>query len=77
LGRHATKNVLDVSTSQARDYMRRVDFYPTANQMEQVMDTGYVIVRFEGAALGVGLYLDEVGRVRSMFPKVLANAARS
>lgn len=72
LGKHASKNVIDVTGDQAANYLAREDFRLTPDQAIDITDTGYVLVRLRAVTLGVALcYIDE-RRVLSMYPKVLS-----
>lgn len=74
LGSAATRNTVDVNAAQAAAYMGRREFRLSENQDAAITDTGYVLIRRNGATLGVALcYLDEQ-RVLSMYPKVLSRA---
>ncbi len=74
LGSRAVRNVVEATERQARRYLARDEFILTPDQLADITDTGYVLVRHRGISLGVALcYLDE-HRVLSMYPKVLSRA---
>jgi NOL1/NOP2/fmu family ribosome biogenesis protein len=74
LGVSATKNVVEATSDQAGRYLARKEFLLDPEQLDDIMETGYVIVRLRGVSLGVGLcYVDE-RRVLSMYPKLLSRA---
>jgi len=76
VGGEATRNVVDVDTAQANAYLRRAIFHPSEEQLERCAPKGYVVVRHEGIALGLGMRRpgeeDAPDRVESLFPKALA-----
>jgi len=63
-GRLATKNVVAVGEEDAQKYLAGEDF--EAGEVEGV-ETGYVIVQYGGAVLGIGFYKE--GKVENMLPK--------
>ena len=63
-GPHATRNVVDLDDAQADAFVRRGIFAFDAGDRA---DDGFVIVRYHGAPLGCGLYLD--GRISSQLSK--------
>lgn len=74
LGSRAARNVVEATERQARRYLARNEFILKPDQLADITDTGYVLVRHRGISLGVALcYLDE-HRVLSMYPKVLSRA---
>ena len=63
-GRHATKNVVPLDLEAAERYLRGHDL--NVGEVEQV-ETGQVIVLYDGHVLGSGMYRD--GRVKNQIPK--------
>lgn len=72
IGRHASRNVVDMSVEQTEAYVSREDFVATSDQANGIESTGYVLVAHRGVLLGVGIFFEDDRRVASMFPKVLA-----
>lgn len=72
-GSQATRNTVDVDRRQLAEYVLRREIRLRADQLARCTGTGYVLVRFEGAAMGVGLCrIDADGReatLESFFPK--------
>lgn len=68
LGRMATRNVMDVRADQRARYVGRRTFEADSEQREK-LDGGWVIVRYEGFPLGLGLFRKDSGMVESFFPK--------
>ncbi|MFP4310060.1 MAG: SAM-dependent methyltransferase [Desulfococcaceae bacterium] len=68
LGRDATRNVLDMEKEQRDLYLGRQTFQATEEQAK-VLDGGWVIVRYGGYPLGLGLFRKDTGLVESSFPK--------
>lgn len=66
LGSHVTRNIIDASKEQAIAYARGGDFPLGKGKPEGVSD-GYVLVRYDGAALGCGLL--QGGTIKNMLPK--------
>lgn len=66
LGGHVTKNILDASREQAITYARGSDFQ-VGKALPEGVTKGYVLVRYDGAALGCGLL--QGGIVKNMLPK--------
>ncbi|MEM1348360.1 MAG: hypothetical protein AAGI01_07400, partial [Myxococcota bacterium] len=56
-------------------YLRRTSFRPEPSQLERCAPKGYVVVRHEGFALGLGMRRPGAGEgldtVESLFPKAL------
>ena len=68
-GQSATRNVLDLEPAQAADFLGRRDVVVTAVQTQQAIQSGYVLLRYRGYVLGVGLYRQTEGTIESHFPK--------
>jgi len=69
-GRMAGRNVVDVSESQLQNYLARRSFAIEKNQVHACDgSSGYVLVRFKNAVMGVGYYDTSEGAVASLFPK--------
>jgi NOL1/NOP2/fmu family ribosome biogenesis protein len=76
LGPMATRNAIDVERDQLDAFIQRRTLWPSQAQLEQCTGPGYVIVRHEQFALGIGLLRfprpdaeDVRPFVESMFPK--------
>jgi NOL1/NOP2/sun family putative RNA methylase len=71
LGHAATKNYVDVDDEQFNAYISRRDFTVPAEQSRRCTGVGYVLVRYRGFVLGVGVFYprENGGVVESMFPK--------
>jgi NOL1/NOP2/sun family putative RNA methylase len=69
-GRTADRNVVDASQSQLQNYLARKTFTLKKDQSKACDgSSGYVLVRFENAVMGVGYYDKSEGAVASLFPK--------
>jgi NOL1/NOP2/fmu family ribosome biogenesis protein len=71
LGRNATRNVLDMEKEQRDIYLARRTFAAKEEQIP-ALDGGWVIVRYGGYPLGLGLFRKDTGLVESFFPKHMA-----
>jgi NOL1/NOP2/sun family putative RNA methylase len=71
-GRYASRHVIDASRSQLQAFLARKPFSLKKGQADACDSTGYVLVRFDGAVLGVGFYQKADGAVASLFPKSMA-----
>ena len=72
LGRHATRNIIDLDADQTWAYLRRQPVTVSVQQRLNCPDMGYVLLRHRGFVLGVGLFYpqpDDSGAVESMYPK--------
>ncbi len=71
LGPHATRNFINVTRSQLDAYLRRQVMTISATQTRHCTRAGYVLVKYEGYVLGVGMYQPNEfgGVVASLFPK--------
>jgi len=67
-GRRATRNVIDVNPAQREAYLSRRVFDVDAQQTGSC-DNGFVLVRYDGAVLGVGFYNRTKSTVESQYPK--------
>ena len=75
-GKMASRNVIDASQSQLQDYLARKPFALTKAQTNACDGTsGYILVRFKNAVLGVGYYDKNEGVVASLFPKSRARGS--
>jgi NOL1/NOP2/sun family putative RNA methylase len=74
-GEMAERNVIDVSPSQLRNYLARRSFDLKKDQANACDgSSGYVMVRFQNAVMGVGYYDKSEGAVASLFPKSRARS---
>jgi NOL1/NOP2/fmu family ribosome biogenesis protein len=60
-GRYATRNVLDLDSQQAHRFVQGEEL-----QLEAAVESGFVVVRHDGFAVGVGLY--KPGVLKSQVP---------
>ena len=74
-GRLATRHVVDLDAAQAQTYLARQDFGLLAQQAATCDGTGYVLVRYQGMPLGIGVYRVRQGFLESLFPKGWARIA--
>ncbi|PID85291.1 MAG: RNA methyltransferase [Chloroflexi bacterium] len=68
-GRFARDNVIDLQPEQVQAFMARQDFHVDAAQVVDVSGTGYVILRYRGYVVGLGVYRQHLGLVESLYPK--------
>lgn len=72
-GAKATKNYIELTPPQVRAYTCRQDVPVPAEQARRCTGPGYVLMRYKGFTLGVGVYYPHQtgggGKVKSMFPK--------
>ena len=68
-GRKAGRNVIDASASQLQAYLTRKPFTLKKDQAQACDGSGYVLIRYHNAVLGVGFYDQNQGVVASLFPK--------
>ncbi len=66
MGRHVTKNFLELSREQALEYAKGSDVRLDAGQKAGAND-GYVLVRYGSVPLGCGLL--QQGTIKNMLPK--------
>jgi len=71
-GGGAGKNIVDVDRSQLDAYLARETVLLTDVQAGDCEGTGYVLIRYDGVMMGVGLFNASSRTVASMFPKSLA-----
>lgn len=74
-GAWAEQNVIDLEPEQVGAFMNREDFGITAVQSTRTTGTGYVILRYHGFPLGVGVHRPAQGIVESLYPKGWARKA--
>lgn len=74
LGSHATQNWIELAPEQARAYFLRQTFPVAPSQTGACTDTGYVVVRYRGFPLGLGVFHTLSGQVESHFPKAWVRA---
>ena len=75
-GHLAEKHVIELEPEQMKAYLCRKTFSISDGQAASCDSDGYVILRYEGIALGVGFYNHSLSQVASLFPKKLALGAR-
>ncbi|MCA9917886.1 MAG: class I SAM-dependent methyltransferase [Anaerolineales bacterium] len=74
LGQHATRNVIALTSEQAKAYLQRQTVTPTPAQTMSLTETGFVIVTYRGYPLGQGVFHTKSGQLESHFPKAWARA---
>jgi 16S rRNA C967 or C1407 C5-methylase (RsmB/RsmF family) len=69
-GHHARRNLVDLTSDQAADFLQRLPIRPDEAQRMQCTGPGYVLMRWAGAMLGVGLLKEgrEGPRIASLYP---------
>ncbi|MCA9961480.1 MAG: NOL1/NOP2/sun family putative RNA methylase [Anaerolineales bacterium] len=68
-GHLATRNTIDLEPEQVANYVARHDFKISATQASHCTGTGYIILRYQGFTMGVGVYRAHAGLVESLYPK--------
>jgi NOL1/NOP2/fmu family ribosome biogenesis protein len=68
-GKAATRNIIDLEPEQVQAFMNREDFGITAVQSTHSTGTGYIILRYHGFPLGIGVHRPAQGIVESLYPK--------
>jgi NOL1/NOP2/sun family putative RNA methylase len=68
-GHRANRNVIDISPGQLPAFLSRQTFSLEKDQARACDGSGYVLIRFHNAVLGVGFYEKYQGRVASLLPK--------
>ena len=71
-GRNTDRNVIDASSRQLQAYLARKPFTLNKDQDQACEGSGYVLMRYHNAVLGVGFYDQNQGVVASLFPKSMA-----
>ncbi|MDX1709235.1 MAG: hypothetical protein R3274_11580, partial [Desulfobacterales bacterium] len=71
-GSGAVRNVIDLSPGQLKAYLARRVLPLAKDQTQACEGSGYVLVRYHKAVLGVGFYNRQQGAVASLFPKRMA-----
>jgi NOL1/NOP2/sun family putative RNA methylase len=71
-GRKAGRNVIDASSSQLQAYLARKPFTLRQDQAQASDGSGYVLMRYHNAVVGVGFYDQNQDVVASLFPKSMA-----
>jgi NOL1/NOP2/sun family putative RNA methylase len=68
-GGNARRNRIDVNSDQLRAYLSRKPFDLRKDQARACDSSGYVLVCYQDAAVGVGFYSQNQSVVASLFPK--------
>ena len=68
-GHKAGRNLIDLSPDQLEAYLSRQTFDLKKDQEQACDSSGYVLVRFQNAILGVGFYDEYQGIIASLLPK--------
>lgn len=74
LGQHATRNVIELTSAQAKTYLQRQIVTPTPAQTVSLTETGFVIMNYRGYPLGQGVFHTKSGQIESHFPKAWSRA---
>ncbi|MCA9900769.1 MAG: class I SAM-dependent methyltransferase [Ardenticatenaceae bacterium] len=74
LGQHATRNVIELTSPQAKTYLQRQIVTPTPAQTASLTETGFVIMNYRGYPLGQGVFHTKSGQIESHFPKAWSRA---
>lgn len=69
LGSEAKQNFIELDEKQRDAYLDRQEVTVSAGQARACTGPGYVLVRYQGFTLGVGVYRPDSGLLESMFPK--------
>jgi len=69
IGSAAVRNVIDLAPEQVEAYHGRSEIALDPGQDADCTETGYVVLRHRGHALGTGLYEAARGTVQSLFPE--------
>ncbi len=80
LNNDVAKNFIALTDDQVENYHRRQEIQLSAGQSQACTGPGYVLVRYQGAALGVGVFYPTVGDngiLNSLFPKGWSPTAKS
>ena len=70
-GGFATRNVINLTQTERAAFMSQQHIFPSSEQITSCSEKGYVIVRADGIALGVGMLRRVQGAptLESQFPK--------
>ncbi len=68
-GHLAHKSIVDLEPEQVQLFIGRQDFEIGADQTQNVTDTGYVMLRYQGFVMGLGVYRAHLNLVESLYPK--------
>jgi NOL1/NOP2/sun family putative RNA methylase len=68
-GSKAGRNVIDASSGQLQAYLARKPFTLQKDQAQACDGSGYVLMRYHNAVMGVGFYDQNQNVVASLFPK--------
>ena len=71
-GPTAGRNVIDASSSQLQAYLARKPFTLKKDQARACDGSGYVLMRYHNAVVGVGFYDQNQDVAASLFPKSMA-----
>lgn len=69
LGRHATRNRIELTSDQTKAYLERQTISTHTAQTAACTGTGYVILCYRSYSLGLGVFHSQTGQVESHFPK--------
>jgi len=61
----ARKNIVDLQSAQVQMLMALQDFEIAADQTQNVMGTGYVILRYQGFLVGIGVNCEYLNLIES------------
>ena len=69
LSNYASKNIIEVSEKELINYLQRI---PVKYLSQQNIDDGYILVAFEKAIIGTGVWKSETNTLLSQWPKQLS-----
>lgn len=72
LGPFARCNIIDADSDQIHRYLTRRSFSLRRSQLAQTTEDGHVLIRYDGAVLGVGRLFKRQMQVDSFYPKRFA-----
>lgn len=68
-GEQATRNLVDLDAAQALAFYGRQEFPVSSDQLIDCNSSGFVMARFRGFPIGIGIYRQAKGTLESTFPK--------
>lgn len=68
-GRHASKNIIEITKEQAAAFFTRRTFAVSDAQIENCTGTGYVVLCLQNTAVGIGVLHTQSQTIESTFPK--------
>ena len=70
-GHLATRNTIDLEREDAIAYMegKDLEFRPPQSTKSPNPETGYILLKYKNAALGIGFYREKENKIECMLPK--------